>query len=100
MDLVNFNKQDKRRQLLQLEYIETGDKSLLKQIEAINSWQLGLMVPKSMLPKDPHNEVKRIDDNFESACIYLESKGFHNPKNMTVYEFEKRIKMFEPKSVK
>ena len=97
---MNFNNQDKRRQLLQLEYIETGDKSKLKQIEAINSWQLGLMAPKPMLPKDPGNEIKKMDENFENACMFLESKGFHDAKNLTVYEFENRLKKFEKKTVK
>ena len=38
--------------------------------------------------------ILKMMNNFETQCILLESKGVSQPKNLTKYEFLKRIEFY------
>ena len=93
--MMNYNGQNKKKGLLILQGIEHGEFS--NEIELIDKWQSKFMAPKSMHPSDRNNEINRIDTDFEDSCIFLEKHGVKDPKNITVYEYYKRIDFYKPK---
>lgn len=53
-----------------------------------------------MAPNQKDNETKKIDTYFENSCMALEANGVKDPKNLTVYEFYKRVDFYTPKNGK
>ena len=61
-------------------------------------YDLGL--PDIINPNNPKSVSFERDGTFESICMSLEGRGVHNPQDLNVYQFYKRIEILNSQSKK
>ena len=103
-DEGGFYAQLKKKYYYKVELWTTGNKEHQRLIDIADKYLKEVLKPKSFTADNPNNEIVSNENAFEAICAALEDCGCPNPKELTVYEFYKRIeyykKKFKPKGKK
>jgi hypothetical protein len=91
------NKVLNRTKLLAKSIESKWDGTYDEEIEMINKYFINTIEPKNFNTSDPKGVLVEMDNSFEDVCFLLEHHGVSNPKELSVYEFQKRLEIIERK---
>lgn len=95
---VNYFAEIKRKALLQIKLIKFGyDKNVDQLINDINQYHADMIAPRNLNENNSDNYIKALDLSFENICTSMEEMGVHNPRELTVFQFNSKISYFKKK---
>jgi hypothetical protein len=83
--------------LLLKSIIEKSDEPYRDQLAAIDKFFIDANEPKNFDTNDPKSVLVEMDNTFEDVCFLLEHHGVASPKELSIYEFQKRLELIERK---
>lgn len=69
-----------------------------EEIKKINKYFLSNYKVKSFNSNDPKCVLIEMDNAFEDVCFVLESNGIQRPKELSIYEFQRKIELIKKKT--
>lgn len=68
-----------------------------QNLKAILAYFLDMQKPVKFKPQDPENVVMKNESSFEEVVAMMQENGVVNPKEMSEFEFYKRLQYYEKK---
>ena len=90
----------KRKYYYKCEYWITGQENVKEFIQAADRFLQEFIKPKNFDASSSENDIIGNENALEDICACLEDCGCMYPKQLTVYEFYKRIDYYKKKYAK
>lgn len=79
-------------------YKNPDNKQAQQAMESAERYLYNVSLPDIYNPKDPNAVTNTREGTFEGVCMSLSQKGVHNPEDLTVYQFYKRVEIIYEQS--
>ena len=70
------------------------------EIERINKFFVTTYHVREFNIQMPDNVVVEMDNAFEDVCFVLESHGIQRPKELSIYEFQRKLELIKKQNKK
>jgi hypothetical protein len=88
----------KKRNLAILNSIINNDLDACKEeVDRINKYFASTLPSKVFDVNDPKSVLVEMDNAFEDVCFVLESHGIQRPKELSIYEFQRKLELIKQK---
>jgi hypothetical protein len=89
----------KKRNLAILKAIIDNDLDACKaEVERINKYFASTLPSKIFDVNDSKSVLVEMDNAFEDVCFVLESHGIQRPKELSIYEFQRKLELIKQKT--